>query len=156
MRLLPGDKDSDRLEGADSMLNHTALQGRLVRDPELRHTQAGTPVASFTVAWSEKYGEKETQCFLPCTAWRSTGEFVEKYFRKGQEIAVEGKLITRKWVDNDGQNRSTTQLNVDKVHFCGPKQDGDSSNTFRPAGAPVAVSSPGFSELGDDDGELPF
>lgn len=138
------------------MINHTTLQGRLVRDPELRHTQSGTPVASFTVAWSEKYGETETQCFLPCVAWRASGEFVSKYFRKGQEIAVEGKLSTRKRVDNDGQNRSTLELTVDRVHFCGPKQENGAEGAPRPAGAAIDISGPTFEEIGDIDGDLPF
>ena len=62
------------------MLNHMVLQGRLTRDPELRNTQSGTPVCSFTVAWSEKYKETETKLFLSCTAWRGTGEMVSKHF----------------------------------------------------------------------------
>jgi len=106
------------------MINRTVLQGRLCADPELRYTQAGVPVCSFRIAWSEKYKETETKLFLACTAWRGIGEMVSKYFKKGQEIAVEGKLSTRAWQDRDGNNRSAVELTVDNASFCGPKRDG--------------------------------
>lgn len=137
------------------MLNHMALQGRLTRDPELRTTQSGTSVCSFTVAWSEKYKETETQLFLDCTAWRSTSEMVSKYFSKGKEIIVEGKLNTEKWKDKDGNNRTSIKMTVDRVHFCGPKENGDTCNTYHPAGAGVDVRADDFPEV-DEDGELPF
>lgn len=139
------------------MVNHTIVQGRLAADPELRATQSGTPVCSFRICWSEKYKETETKLFLNCTAWRGTGEFVSKYWHKGQEIVAEGKLSTRDWEDKDGNKRSTIELTVDRAHFCGPKQGGDSDNTYRSATAPVDVSG-GFAELAEDaDGdELPF
>lgn len=127
------------------MINKMILQGRLVRDPERRQTQAGVAVASFTVAWSEKYKETETQLFLDCTAWRGTGEMVSKYFSKGKEIAVEGRLETQKWVASDGQNRSTIKMTVDKVHFCGPKQGGN------------GYAEPEFTEMPKvSEDELPF
>ena len=133
------------------MLNHTTLQGRLTRDPELRNTQSGTPVCSFTVAWSEKYKETETKLFLNCTAWRGTGEMVSRYFVKGKEIVVEGKLSTRDWEDKDGNKRSSIELTVDRVHFCGSK--GDSASTgCASASAPVQDE---YTEI-EDDGELPF
>ena len=142
------------------MLNKTILQGRLVRDVEMRTTQSGVAVASFTVAWSEKYKETETKCFLPCTAWRNTGEFISKYFSKGQEIIVEGQLSTRTYVDKDGNNRSVLELTVDKAHFCGSKSDhsggGDTSNTYSAAGGGgIPVSAGDFLEI-EDDGTLPF
>lgn len=140
------------------MINRLVFQGRLVRDPELRTTQSGVSVASFTVAWSEKYKETETKCFLPCTAWRATGEFVSKYFTKGQEINVTGKLQTREWEDKEGNKRSTIELVVDEAAFCGSKSDGGG---FKPAGAPIDVNNDeprgsAFSELGNSDGDLPF
>jgi single-strand DNA-binding protein len=130
------------------MLNYMVLQGRLTRDPELRNTQSGTPVCSFTVAWSEKYKETETKLFLNCTAWRGTGEMVSKYFSKGKEIIVEGKLDTHEWTDKEGSKRSTNEMVVDRVHFCGPK-DGNV------AGSPANVSAGEFTEE-PDDGEFPF
>ena len=104
------------------MINRAVLQGRLTRDPELSTTQSGVEKTSFTVAWSEKYKETETKCFLSCIAWRQTGVFVNQYFKKGQEIVVEGKLSTRSYEDKNGNNRTVTELTVDKAHFCGPKE----------------------------------
>lgn len=135
------------------MENITILQGRLVADPELRQTQSGIPVASFTVAWSETYNEKETQLFLDCSAWRGLGEMISKHFYKGKEILVRGRLETQKWQDKDGNNRSTIKMTVDKAHFCGPKNpDSGGFNSPEPSG--------GFTELPasdpNSDGELPF
>lgn len=143
------------------MVNHVTLQGRLVRDPELRSTGSGVSVCSFTVAWSEKYKENETKLFLPCTAWRSTGEMVSKYFRKGQEIAVEGKLSTREWTDKDGNKRSSNELTADRVHFCGPKQweGGNAPESelpgHRTTGSGVNVAADDFADF-EDDGALQF
>lgn len=104
------------------MLNKTIIQGRLTRDPELRATQSGTPVAGFTVAWSEKYKEAEQVVFIPCVAWGKLGELVSRYFAKGQEALVEGKLVTRHWEDKQGNKRETIELIAERVHFCGPKK----------------------------------
>lgn len=104
------------------MVNRLVYQGRLTADPELRQTQSGISVIEFTVAWSEKYNEIETKCFLRCKAWRGTAEFISKYFTKGQEIAVEGKIITEQW-EKDGQPQSRTICDVEKVHFCGSKSN---------------------------------
>jgi single-strand DNA-binding protein len=133
------------------MVNHMVLQGRLTRDPELRTTQSGTSVCSFTVAWSEKYKETETQLFMDCSAWRGTGEMVSKYFTKGKEILVEGKLRTDKWKDKDGNDRTSIKMTVERVHFCGPK-DGSTPAASAP------VPSDGHSDFAEveDDGELPF
>ena len=125
------------------MLNHMILQGRLVRDSEMRTTQSGSSVVSFTVAWSEKYKENEKQLFLDCTAWSGTAELVDKYFAKGKEIAVEGKLYTEKWEDKEGNKRSSIKMNVERVHFCGSKSDGDSSGYS------------GGSDYGDSSGRAP-
>lgn len=138
------------------MLNVMTLQGRLTRDPEMRSTQSGTPVVSFTVAWSKKYKETETQLFLDCTAWRGTAELVQKYFVKGKEIVVEGELYTDKWVDKDGNNRNSIKMTVNTVHFCGSKgSDGGSSGA--PSSGFTEPSNGVFAELPDvDDGDLPF
>lgn len=133
------------------MVNHVIVQGRLVVDPEMRQTQSGTNVCSFRVAWSEKYKETETKLFLPCTAWRGTGEMISKYFSKGKEIVVEGRLSTREW-EKDGEKRSMIELTVDRAHFCGPK-GGDTSAAYQ---TPASAGTNGFSELTDDDGDLPF
>lgn len=139
------------------MINKTIFQGRLTRDPELRHTNSDIPVASFTIAWSEKYKETETKCFLPCTAWRGIGEFVNKYFVKGQEIIVSGKLQTREWVDKEGNNRSTIELTVDEAHFCGKKNEGrtESADVSASGTRSENLKEEGYEELGPDD-SLPF
>ena len=131
------------------MVNHLILQGRLVAQPELRHTQNGVAVASFRVAWSRKYKETETELFLNCVAWRGTAEMLCKYFGKGQEIIVEGELNTRGYTDWDGNKRQVTELIVSQVHFCGPKGGGNN----QPSGN---YTEPEFSDLTGDDGELPF
>ena len=140
------------------MLNHITIMGRLARDLELRRTQSGTAVASFTVAWSEKYGESEQKLFMPCVAWKGTAEMASKWFSKGQELVVEGKLTSRRWQDKEGNNRETIELIVDRMHFCGAKRDENQQGGYHTAGAPVsAYPDPSeFAELNGDDGELPF
>ena len=132
------------------MINHLILQGRLTRDPELRQTTGGVPVCSFTVAWSEKYKDRETKLFMPCTAWRATGEMISRNFSKGREIAVEGSLSTREWTDNEGGKRSVIELTVDRVHFCGPKPAEGSNAPESPS-----PNNQDFMDL-NEDGELPF
>ena len=132
------------------MINHLILQGRLTRDPELRQTTGGVPVCSFTVAWSEKYKDRETKLFMSCTAWRSIGEMISRNFSKGREIAVEGSLSTREWTDNEGGKRSVIELTVDRVHFCGPKPAEGSNAPESPS-----PNNQDFMDL-NEDGELPF
>lgn len=112
------------------MLNMTVIQGRLTKDVELRHTQSGTAVASFTVAWSEKYKEQERKLFLPCVAWSGTAEFISKYFSKGDQIIVDGYLTTRDWTDQNGNKRQATELTVNKAHFAGSKSTTESTTAF--------------------------
>lgn len=127
------------------MINSVVIQGRLARDPEVKTTQSGIAVANFTVCWSDKYKETETKLFIFCRAWRSTAEFIEKYFKKGQEIAVEGRLITEEW-EKDGEKKSRVVLDVRGVHFCGKREDSQGA-AAEPAGSqPVQV----------DDEPLPF
>lgn len=102
------------------MLNKIEYQGRLTADIELKQTQSGVSFTEFTIAWSEKYKEIETKCFLRCKAWRQTAEFVSKYFKKGSEILIEGRLVTEQW-EKDGQTQSRMICDVEKVHFCGSK-----------------------------------
>lgn len=105
------------------MLNIVALQGRFTADPEIRTTQSGNAVCSFTLAVESNYGEKTTY-FIDCVAWRNTAEFVGKYFRKGQLAAVDGSLTTRSWEDKQGNKRKSTEINVNSVHFCGKSESG--------------------------------
>lgn len=99
------------------MVNKTILQGRLTKDPELKQTQSGVSMLLFTVAWSERYKETETKCFLLCKAWRQTAEFINTYFSKGQEIVLEGHMVTEEW--KEGEN--VTLCQIDRAHFCGPR-----------------------------------
>ena len=133
------------------MLNKIILMGRLTRDPELRRTQSGTAVASFTLAVDRDYkpqdGERETD-FIDIVAWRSTGEFVSKYFTKGRMAVVEGRLQVRDWTDKDGNKRRSTEVVADNVYF------GDSK---RPESDTPAEPSGELQELPDEEkGELPF
>lgn len=130
------------------MINKTILQGRLTADPELKHVGDNISVCEFTVAWSEKYKEIEKKCFLRCKVWRGTAEFLEKFFTKGSELLVEGSLVTEEW-EKDGEKKSRTMLNVEKVHFCGSKKDSAPQTTS--TGAPVPE---GFQAVDDDD--IPF
>lgn len=131
------------------MVNRIILQGRLVKDIEVVQV-GGFSKAEFTIAWSEKYKETEKQCFLRCVAWRSTAEHLGKYFRKGQEFAIEGQMITETW-EKDGQKQSRTLCNVEKVHFCGSKASNTGSNP------PATPSNNDFMTIPEGaDEELPF
>lgn len=103
------------------MLNKVTFQGRFTADPIMKQTPSGVSYCNFDVAWSEKYKEVESTCFLKCRAWRTTAEFLSKYFHKGDQVIVEGRLITNSWTDDQGQKRSTIICDVDKCHFCGAK-----------------------------------
>lgn len=108
------------------MLNIICIMGRLTRDPELRRTGSGKPVASFTVAVDRDFApegqEKETD-FIDCVAWQGTAEFVEKYFKKGSMIALKGRLQLRNWTDKDGNKRRTAEIVADSVYFGESKRD---------------------------------
>lgn len=144
------------------MLNHITIMGRFTRDPELRRTGSGVPVASFTVAVDRDFadkqsGEKETD-FIDVVAWRQTGEFVSKYFTKGRMAVVSGRLQIRSWKDKDGNNRRTAEVVADNVYF----GDSKNSNSDSMVGDFVAnnITSPtpdsDFAMLTDDDSVLPF
>lgn len=115
------------------MLNHIILMGRLTHDPELRYTGANKiPVASFSIAVdrnrSVKDAEKETD-FFDCVAWRATGEFISKYFRKGRTIVVFGRMESRKWNDKEGNKRTRWEVVVDEAYFGdSKKEDGAAVN----------------------------
>ena len=154
------------------MLNHITIMGRLTRDPELRTTQAGVSVVSFTVACDRDFGgrdggERQTD-FIDCVAWRSTGEFVSKYFHKGSMIVVSGRLQSRKWQDREGNNRTSWEINADNVYFGESRRDSDSnrdsystyssgnSHCYDSGKSSAPAPSNTFVELDDGDGELPF
>ncbi len=137
------------------MLNHITIMGRMTRDPELRRTGSGVAVASFTLAVDRDFsgkdgGEKETD-FIDCVAWRSTGEFVSKYFNKGSMAVVSGRLQIRSWTDKDGNKRRTAEVIADNVYF------GDSKKSESNTGG-YATSAPAqdFATIDDEDAQLPF
>ena len=148
------------------MLNKIILMGRLTRDPELRRTGTGTAVTSFSLAvdrdFKSQSGEKETD-FIDIVAWRSTAEFVSKYFTKGRIAVVEGRLQIRDWTDKDGGKRRSAEVVADNVYFGDSKRDGGDSSGYSAApayknAAPSNFNAGGsdFAEIGEDDGELPF
>ena len=150
------------------MLNHIVIMGRLTRDPELRRTQSGVAVTSFTVAVDRDFGknengEKETD-FIDCVAWRQTGEFVSKYFTKGRMAVVSGRLQIRSWTDKDGNKRRTAEVIADNVYFGDSKREGDGGNAYAAPAANFggysapAASAPAsdFAMLDDGDSQLPF
>ena len=128
------------------MLNRIIIMGRLVRDPELRRTQSGNAVTSFTLAVDRDFkadgGEREAD-FINCVAWRNTAEFVDKYFTKGRMPVVSGHLQNRNWKDKDGNRRVSSEVIADSVYFGDSKRDD------------TAAPQETFAEL-PDDGELPF
>ena len=150
------------------MLNKIILMGRLTRDPELRRTQSGTAVTSFSLAvdrdFKSQSGEKETD-FIDIVAWRNTAEFVSRYFTKGRMAVVEGRLQIRDWTDRDGGKRRSAEVIAENVYFGDSKREGGSDYGSAPAySAPysgyAAPAAPGghsdFAEIGEEDGELPF
>ena len=150
------------------MLNKIILMGRLTRDPELRRTQSGTAVTSFSIACDRDFksqgGEKETD-FIDIVAWRGTAEFVSKYFTKGRMAIVEGRLQIRDWTDNNGSKRRSAEVIADNIYFGDSKRDSAPSDYGAPPpyGAPSGRGTPApmesrsdFAEIGEEDGELPF
>lgn len=144
------------------MLNHITIMGRLTRDPELRRTGSGTAVTSFTLAVERDYtgkdqSEKETD-FIDCVAWRSTGEFVGKYFARGRMACVSGRLQIRQWTDKDGNKRRSAEVIADNVYFADSKNsaDGGSSSATPAAPATPAPAAGSFEPMDIDDDELPF
>lgn len=147
------------------MLNTVSLQGRMVRDPELRRTNSGKAVTSFTLACDRDFknqqtGEKEVD-FIECVAWGGTAEMVEKYFHKGQMAVATGRLQLRDWTDKNGQKRRQAEILVSNVYFCGSKE----SSTQASSGAGNGYSTPAyqapapaanFAELDGADEQLPF
>ena len=163
------------------MLNHIVLMGRLTRDPELRRTGSGIPVTTFTLAVDRDFGgnretgERETD-FIDIVTWRSTAEFVSKYFTKGRMAVVSGRLQIRNWNDKDGNKRRSAEVVADNVYFGDSRRDGADrgfDQTYAPAPAyggqdfagygqssgmtpPPSPAVSDFAMLEDDDDQLPF
>ena len=147
------------------MLNHIVIMGRLTRDPELRYTQSQTPVASFTLAVDRNFtsrdsGEKQTD-FIDCVAWRSTAEFISKYFAKGSMAVVSGRLQIRDWVDKENNKRRNSEIIVEEIFFGDSKRrdaDSPADNLGYDNMSQISSSNDndGFAPIGNDDDNLPF
>jgi len=130
-------------------MNKVIVHGRICKDPETK--QAGnSTVCKFTVAENQRF-DREKSNFHDCEAWGKTGEFVDKYFKKGSEIVVSGELRQEEWTAQDGSKRRSWKINVDAVDFCG--KAGDNSGGAAPG--EQAGTTPGMTELNPDD-DLPF
>ena len=114
------------------MLNTITIMGRMVRDPEIRKTSNGTSVVNFTLAVDRDYaddnGDRETD-FIDCVAWAHTADFIGKYFSKGDQMAVNGRLQLRDWEDTDGNRRRAAEIKVDNVYFGGKRGDTDNQRS---------------------------
>lgn len=111
------------MKGLDAMLNRVMLQGRLAEVPELNHTANGTAVVRFSIAVEdsiETNGERKTYFFI-IQAWQGTAELICKYFDKGQQIIVEGRLVSKTYTDKNDVKRKEVYIVADKIHFCGAK-----------------------------------
>lgn len=147
------------------MYNHTGLQGRLTADPELRRTQNGTAITSFTLASDTgrktKDGKKITN-FIDCVAWRAQAEFCCKYLSKGRLVLVEGELTSRNYEDRDGNHRKAVEITVGSVHFCDSKKGGQGGDQQAGDDYAAGLYDHGYSSASDDfeevedSGDLPF
>lgn len=138
------------------MLNHITAAGRLTKDPELRRTQNGVSVASFTIACDrdikDASGNKQTD-FIGCVAWRNTAEFVHKYFTRGRMAIVSGRLQIREWTDNNGNKRRNAEILAESVYFGDSKRAAESTEKNETKEAEQTVD---FDQVEIDDDELPF
>lgn len=147
------------------MLNVVVLTGRLVADPELRHTASDLAVTTFTIAVNRRYartGEERQTDFIDIVAWRNNAEFVCKYFQKGSLIAIEGSIQTRTYQDKDGKNRKVFEVVANNVQFAESKRESGNisapQDAFEPAGNTDSYSSGSDEDFQatDTDDDLPF
>lgn len=118
------------------MLNHITIMGRMTRDPELRYTQSNIPVASFTLAvdrdFKEKGSDERATDFIDCVAWRNSGEFAAKYFKKGSMAVVSGRLQIRDWTDREGNKRRSAEVIVENIYFGDSKPKDENNGDHEP------------------------
>ena len=145
------------------MLNKAILMGRLVADPELRRTPNNNSVTSFTLAVNRSFtrqGEQPQTDFIDIVAWGKTAEFVSRYFVKGQQVAVAGRIQTRTWEDKQGNKRKSVEVVAEEVHFAEPKRDNSQPRNEMPQQGgfdPMAgLGGNAFAALPGDDNDLPF
>lgn len=140
------------------MLNSAILMGRLTADPELKYTQSNVAVIRITLAVERSYakqGEERITDFIDVVAWRQTAEFVSRYFRKGQLVAVEGSIQTGSYTDRDGNKRKTFEVVAERVHFAEAKKDEPKEDGYRKQEvADVTVNQGDFEDF--DDADIPF
>ena len=138
------------------MLNHITAAGRLTKDPELRRTQNGVAVASFTIACDrdikDASGNKQTD-FIDCVVWRNTAEFVDKYFTRGRMVIVSGRLQMREWTDKNGNKRRNAEILAENVYFGDSKREVENTEKSETKEAEQTVD---FDQVEIDDDELPF
>lgn len=127
------------------MLNHITIMGRLTAEPELRRTNSGKGVVSFTVA-NDKPGKDNGASFIPCVAWEKTADFIKNYFGKGSAIIVEGRLESRQYETKDNQKRTVLEVVVSQAHFCERRKEE----------APTQTQTPSNFDLLDADYPTPF
>lgn len=135
------------------MINHVTLHGRFTDVPQLRKTNSGKSVCTFTLA-VDRMKREDPADFINCVAWERTAEFINNYFTRGQEAAIEGRLANRQYEDRDGNKRYVTEVIIQTIDFCGSKNAArDNTGVEREPAYPAQQQT--FEEL-DDDGELPF
>ena len=138
------------------MINKVILMGRLTRDPEMRHTNSGTPVTTFSIAIDNGYGENQRTDFVNCLAWNKTAEFVTKYFTKGKMIIIaDGRISTRSWETQDGKRAYATEVVANEVNF-GESKTSPQLNTSQTAAQPPMQDDDDFIPLDEEDDDLPF
>lgn len=150
-------------------LNKVVLCGRLTADPELKQTQSGIAVVTFTLAVNRRFqsrtadqAQAQQADFINVVAWRQTAEFISKYFKRGSALCVTGSLQTRNWQDQQGNKRYTTEVVVDEAMFVDSKNEGGAGQSYTPDAyatpsfsSPLGADAPRFEELKSDD-DLPF
>ena len=138
-------------------MNKVCLIGRLTKDPEVRYTQTNnTLIASFNVAVNRRFvseGEERQADFIPIVAWSKTGEFCSKYFKKGQQVGITGRIQTRNWEDEKGVKHYATEVIAEEVYFADSKKD--SNNVFDTYGNVFSNNEKNDFEIPSDD-DLPF
>ena len=140
-------------------MNKVILMGRLTRDPEVRYTQTNnTLVASFSLAVNRRFarqGEERQADFINIVAWNKTGEFCSKYFKKGQQVSIVGRIQTRTWDDEQGQKHYVTEVIAEEAYFADSKRDGEASGSFEDTFGEAVTQSAEFQVTSSDD-DLPF
>jgi single-strand DNA-binding protein len=149
------------------MINRAILQGRLVADPDLKHTQSGVSVVSFRIACDRDYKSKDPNAqncdFINVVAWRSVAEFISRWFVKGSLILVDGRIQVRDYTDNNGNKRNVVEVVAESVNFCGKREINARGNGTTGGRSQESYAQQNyqqepqeFAEVDEDDGELPW